>query len=335
MPADLETIDGVATYRGRLPGWHKLGKVGNFTFEDLKPLMRRGIEVVPLSTLLPADAVGPAVENVGITIQRIDGKVHYLAAVGNDYQPVQWEQVFGLAPFLEDLGWHIETFATIRDGRQGFMTLNHNGFVIDPNGAHDVLNRYLFLYGSTDGSYSNTAAWTAHRVQCANMFDAAVPGATKEYKVRHTTNAETRLADAQKAFIESQGYFDKFADEAAEMFATPQTGGEFMDVAADLFNELGTVVDQTSSKQAQTRRNNLLEKVEAIWDGTSDDINATMTNLPNSVWRGYNAIIEYLDWGRTGRGDNAETNLNLARSGFDQNVTRQKQVVHDRFMALV
>lgn len=55
-----------------------------------------------------------------------------------------------------------------------------------------------FLTTSHDGSGSITAAFTPIRIVCANTLNAALRTQTNTIRIRHTSNAQTRLEQAHK-----------------------------------------------------------------------------------------------------------------------------------------
>ncbi|WDF66112.1 DUF932 domain-containing protein [Flavobacterium sp. KACC 22763] len=65
-------------------------------------------------------------------------------------------------------------------------------------GKEDLIEKYLFLTILHDGSGSITAAFTSIRIVCANTLNAAMQSKTNTVRIRHTSNANDRLAQAHK-----------------------------------------------------------------------------------------------------------------------------------------
>ncbi len=65
-------------------------------------------------------------------------------------------------------------------------------------GREDLIEQYLFLTTSHDGSGSITAAFTPIRIVCNNTLNAALKNMSNVIKIRHTNNAKVRLEQAHK-----------------------------------------------------------------------------------------------------------------------------------------
>ncbi len=82
-----------------------------------------------------------------------------------------------------------------------------------------MIENYLFLTTSHDGSGSITAAFTPIRIVCQNTLNAALKGTTGAIKIRHTANAKQRLDQAHKILgmtntltIEMEGIYNHWAN---------------------------------------------------------------------------------------------------------------------------
>jgi len=327
----LEFVNGSASYAGRSPAWHQLGTViTDLSFEDAMDkahLKEWDVRAVPAVAVVDGDEF-PVEDRQTIVRNHPDGSgTEAIAIVGDRYKAVQNEQAFAVAPFLEELGAKVETAGSIRGGRQVFLTLTMpTGAVIDPDGAADAINNYLALWTSHDGSLALEAAATPIRVVCANTLDAAIPGALRAYKVRHTASAEKRLADAQQAFLRANGYFEALATEAAALYQTEADNKAFFEIVSRVYPKPGTPDGPAESKRGVTVWN---KKVDQLHEILSSQTNA---NIKGTAWGAYNAMTERLDWYRTARGGDG-TSLAIASSGqagpVQDEKTRIRRVVVD------
>src|SRR5690606_37548299 len=85
-------------------------------------------------------------------------------------------------------------------------------------GKDDLIEKYLFLTTSHDGSGSITAAFTPIRIVCNNTLNAALSNNSNALKIRHTVNAKERLEQAHKLMgitnqlsNELEGIFNQWA----------------------------------------------------------------------------------------------------------------------------
>jgi len=61
-----------------------------------------------------------------------------------------------------------------------------------------LIEQYLFLTTSHDGTESITIAFTPVRIVCNNTLNAALANCSNILKIRHTSNAEQQLKEAHK-----------------------------------------------------------------------------------------------------------------------------------------
>ena len=140
-----------------------------------------------------------------------------LGVVGKDYQVVQNVDAFS---FFDAIvggdGIQYETAGALNKGEKCFITAKLPDYI--KVGKEDLIEQYLFLTTSHDGSGSITAAFTPVRVCCQNTLNAALRYQSNAIKIRHTTNAKERLEDAHKLMgitnqlsNELEGIFNQWA----------------------------------------------------------------------------------------------------------------------------
>lgn len=314
MSHELEYVNGHASYVGREPAWHRLGTV----IDDLSydqalitaNLNNWNVRAEPLVATVDGRTFDVQDKQAIVRTNPADGTTELVTVVGDRYAPVQNEQAFAVAPFLEELGAKVETAGSIRGGRQVFLTLTMpNGVVLDPTGAADALNLYLLLSTSHDGSLAVEGAGTPIRVQCANLLDAALPGAIRAYKVRHTATAGDRLAEAQQIFLRANRYFEAVAEEAAKLMQVEVDNKAFFDIVGRVYPKPGSPDGPAESKRGMTV---WTKKVDALHEILASSTN---TNIRGTAWGAYSAMTERIDWHRKARGGDG-TSVLIAASGF-------------------
>lgn len=136
-----------------------------------------------------------------------------LGVVGREYQIVQNRDAF---TFFDSIvggeGIMYETAGALGKGERIFITAKLPGYI--QVGANDLIEKYLFLTTSHDGSGSITAAFTPVRIVCANTLNAAMKNMTNVIKIRHTSNAKDRLRTAHKVM----GIASRFSDEVGDVY---------------------------------------------------------------------------------------------------------------------
>lgn len=120
-----------------------------------------------------------------------------LGVVGKDYQIVQNRDAFSFFDSIVGCGDILyETAGALGQGERIFITAKLPGYI--RVGDDDVIEKYLFLTNSHDGSGSITAAFTPVRVVCHNTLNAALRNLSSVVRIRHTANAKLRLQQAHK-----------------------------------------------------------------------------------------------------------------------------------------
>lgn len=331
MSHELEFVDGHASFAGRKPAWHRLGTVINDLSYDqalsTANLSDWNVRAEPLVASVDGRSFDVAEKQAIVRDNPADGAVELVAVVGDRYHPVQNEQAFAVAPFLEELGAAVETAGSIRGGRQVFLSLTMpGGAVIDPTGAADAINNFLLLSTSHDGSLAVEASATPTRVVCANTLDAALPNAVRAYKVRHTASAGDRLAEAQQIFLRANRYFEAVAEEAAKLMQVEADNKAFFDIINRVYPKPGSDGGPKDSKRGMTVWS---KKVDALHEILGSSTN---TAIRGTAWGVYSAMTERIDWHRKARGGDG-TSILIAASGFAGPAQDEKSRIREAVVA--
>ncbi|MGN7811752.1 DUF932 domain-containing protein [Flavobacterium sp. 22076] len=136
-----------------------------------------------------------------------------LGVVGKDYHIVQNRDAFS---FFDSIvggdGIMYETAGVLGKGERIFITAKMPDYI--RVGKDDLIEKYLFLTTSHDGSGSITAAFTPIRIVCANTLNAAMQSKTNTVRIRHTSNARDRLEQAHKVM----GIYDTLSSSLEAVF---------------------------------------------------------------------------------------------------------------------
>lgn len=127
-----------------------------------------------------------------------------LGVVGRDYEVVQNRDAFSFFDSIVggdglpagQAGIMYETAGALGNGERIFITAKLPDYI--RVGNDDLIEQYLFLTTSHDGSGSITAAFTPIRIVCANTLNAAMYRKSNTVRIRHTSGAKERLEEAHK-----------------------------------------------------------------------------------------------------------------------------------------
>ena len=140
-----------------------------------------------------------------------------LGVVGKDYEVVQNTDAFSFFDcIVGGDGIQYETAGALGNGERIFITAKLPSYI--KVGNDDLIEQYLFLTTSHDGSGSITAAFTPIRIVCNNTLNAAMHNRSNIIKIRHTANAKERLETAHRLMgitnhlsIKLEGMFNQWA----------------------------------------------------------------------------------------------------------------------------
>ena len=118
--------------------------------------------------------------------------------VGSDYQVVQNVETFS---FFDSI---IENYGSVKFDYAGALGYGETIFLTAklPDyirvGKSDLIDPYLFLSSTHDGTGSITIAFTPIRICCSNTLNAALRGCQNAVKIRHTASAAEKLKSAHQ-----------------------------------------------------------------------------------------------------------------------------------------
>jgi phage/plasmid-like protein (TIGR03299 family) len=337
MPAAVETLGSLAAFASRKdPAWHGLGTV--FAEDEVvttetmlsKAYMNDwNVRLVALDDVTDFDSYAQEAHLVVRDNPFTKGEQDVLAVVGSRYNPIQNEDVFSFGSNLIDGGGRWETAGSIKGGRVifGSLSFDETQIVLDPAGRADVVNTYLLVASSHDGSAPVQVLVTPTRVVCQNTLNIAVKGARNVYKIRHTLNAQSNVAEARTALGVSFKYFETFQAEAEKMIQTDLTRDQFFKIVETLYPK-----PEDDKKGADKKWQNKVDLCEAIYLGSAGTVD-TMSTITGTAWGAFNALTERVDYYRTIRGGNQEAAIASA-AGFDDNSTRERQKIWDTVRAV-
>ncbi|HCT77970.1 MAG TPA: DUF945 domain-containing protein [Micromonosporaceae bacterium] len=216
----------------------------------------------------------------------VSGEVQVLGVVGEDYTPVQNEE---LAEFLTSItevsGAVFETAGSLRGGEDVFMTLKlPDGVKV---GGVDDVDLYLAGLNSHTGRKKLQVITTPVRVVCANTERAALGNHRSNYTFRHTPGISGRIAEAREALKITFDWAKVFKVEAESMITTKMSNDQFGELIKAVWPEkfVGPTAEWRSPETSQW------ETLEGLFKSAN-----TQENIRGTVWAGYQSVVEYLDW---------------------------------------
>ncbi|UKJ06233.1 DUF932 domain-containing protein [Solitalea lacus] len=221
-----------------------------------------------------------------------------LGVVGKDYQIVQNTDAFSFFDSIVDGdGIMYETAGALGKGERIFITAKLPDYI--KVGKDDLIEKYLFLTTSHDGSGSITAAFTPIRICCQNTLNAALKNISNSVKIRHTSGAKERLELAHKVL----GISNKLSIELETIFnhwstihISDKEMKELIKLALVPNNEVLANLQKGNSEELSTCFKNRCD--HAFEYAMSSPAQLT-TTTKGTVFGAYNAVTGYFQNVRT------------------------------------
>lgn len=297
--------------------WHGLGQIIEDYPTSAEAILHAGLDFEvakkPLFTKSNGLAVG---ENNTVTAYRHLPVPNYFATVrednncvlgvvGKDYEIVQNRDAFS---FFDSIvggdGIQYETAGALGNGERIFITAKLPDYI--RVGNDDLIEKYLFLTTSHDGSGSITAAFTPVRIVCQNTLNAAMHNKSNTVRIRHTANAKLRLEQAHKVM----GISNRLSDQLEDIFnhwtkvrITDKQVRELIQAALVPNREALQKIQDGKDEELSTCFTNM---VESAYEYALTNPTQLMDTTRGTVFGAYNAITGYFQNVRNYKDDEAK-----------------------------
>ena len=323
MSHELDISNGVTSFAGREPAWHRLGT----TFGELMTA-EQALDAAHLSgwnvrkldltaTEITADGVSTLEVphfRASARTNPVTGKTEILGTVGEGYEPIQnEEQVAFLQALVDESGAFIETAGALRGGRSVFVTCKLPESMLI--GGVDRVDLYLAALNGHDGNTAFKAIASPVRIVCANTEAAALRRAKQSWTTKHTRGATQAIAEARESLALTFAYAEEFQAEAERMIQTAITDAEFEAIVAKLYGEPA----ETDSVRTRNSKIQKLDTIRGLYHDAS-----TQNGIRGTRWGAYNALSEFEDWATPVKAGAAEKDARRALRAVDgEGVTRK------------
>ena len=283
MAHNLNIVNGKASmmYVKEAP-WHGLGtrleKLA--TSEEAMEVANLGFTVVkaPLKAVVANGMVNVAGRFATVRTDTND----VLGVVGSRYTIVQNKDAFRFFDGLVGEGEAMyETVGALGLGEKIWILAKLPSY-IRVNGD-DIVDKYLLLSNSHDGSSIIRAKLTPIRVVCHNTLSMALQGAEQEVRIRHTASAEERLEVGHKIIGLSNVLYNDLAEIFQQMAVVKVTNAQLVDYVK-------TLVPDNELAENHTRTENIRAKILEL-----HEVGAGSNMSRGTAWGAYNAVTEYTD----------------------------------------
>lgn len=310
-------------YTGDKP-WHKLGT-------ELKEAATsaQAIEAAKLDwkvfkrSLVTNMPDSPSIAVPGkFAIVREDTKA-VLGVVGNVYTPLQNRDAFKFFDaVVGEKAAMYHTAGALGDGERVWILAKLPGYIRTT--GDDVTEKFLLLANSHDGTGAVTVMFTPIRVVCQNTLNIALSDQSNRSKLRHTMTLGSRVEDVRRTLGILNSRFEMFETLSQRMAGTALTYSGFKDYAKG-----AGLLPKEDDGKLSSRAQGIMDDLSRLFEhGKGNDL----PGVRGTVWAGFNAVTEYVDYVRSTRGDESE---NRAKSLLFGSGATMKQSAWDSAVALL
>ena len=286
--------------------WHNLGQVIQDYPTSAEAIKHAGLDYeVEKRKLFTSSLQDMRIEvpNFFSTVRTDNDTV--LGVVGKDYQIVQNRDAFS---FFDSIvggeGMLYETAGALGNGERIFITAKLPDYI--RVGNDDLIEKYLFLTTSHDGSGSITAAFTPIRIVCANTLNAALRNQTNTVRIRHTSNAKQRLEQAHKVM----GISDRLALQLESIFnnwtKVRISDNEVKKLIQSALAPSKEVLKTLQEGRTEDLSTCFINMVDNAYEYAMSDPTQLMNTTKGTVFGAYNAITGYFQNVRSYKDDEAK-----------------------------
>ena len=291
---DISTGQPAVFVTGK-PAWHRLGTVvaNALTSSGAIELARLNWEVEQWELKAFDRELGKEawVRNKYANVRKDTGTV--LGVVSDHYRIFQNRECFDFMDSLvADKLAMFETAGALKDGRVVWMLAR-----IPTEyraGTQDVIQPYILLTNSHDGSKALRLFPTTIRVVCQNTLNLALrDGLGEGISIRHRPSLSERVSEARQKLGIIHARFDQFDAELHTMLDKELAGRE-------LEGYFDACTPPTTGKRAEIRRRKIIHQFEDNFTNATN----TLPGVAGTAWAAYNAVSQYFDHQRNFKGAN-------------------------------
>lgn len=209
-----------------------------------------------------------------------------LGIVTDRYEVVQNREAFAFLGNLIGSELHFETAGSLHGGKRTWVMARMPEF-IEVGG--DLTGMFIFVTNAHDGHRSVRAAISPVRVVCQNTLTAALSTAPRTHAINHIGSSSAALHEARQVLDVTINYAKQFK-ELGDQLASESYTERRLKIALE---KLYPTSDVMSDRQVGNREEARQSVVQLFKEGE------TVGNSPGTKWCAYNAVAEYVDYGKS------------------------------------
>jgi phage/plasmid-like protein (TIGR03299 family) len=277
-------------YVGQAP-WHKLGH----SFEQA-PSLEDALVASGLDWKVTTEPVfSSSGEKLEALLTRRDMDSSVLGVVGAKYVPLQNQEAFKFfEPFIDSKEVSIEAAGSLRKGRRVWVLAKINRDPMSIKG-NDIVEKYVLVSNSHDGTLAVRVGFTSVRVICANTLAAAHNSeASKLIRVKHTKNVVQNLENIREIMDVANSEFEATAEQYRLLANTQINQKDLEKYVKLVFNSQSRILEAEGNLDSINNKK-IIEEIQPLFEkGRGNDL----PEIKGTMWAAYNAISEHLQYNR-------------------------------------
>jgi len=301
--------------------WQLLGKDISHCKTTEEAIHEAGLnfEVLKRPNLHPLPSGNNIVSNNSFFTFRTDTEAVLGDKIGSDYQVVQNVESFS---FFDSV---VENYGSLKFDYAGALGYGETIFLTAklPDyiriGKSDLIDPYLFLSSTHDGTGSITIAFTPIRIYCSNTLNAALKGCQNAVKIRHTASAAEKLKTAHELL----GLTSQLSTELEAIF-NRWSRIRITDPELKRLIQLAMIPNKETYELLKTGKESELSSqfnntVSAALDYALTSESQQEATTKNTLYGFYNSVTGYFQNVRNYRDDEAKFKSIMQGTGLQRN----------------
>jgi phage/plasmid-like protein (TIGR03299 family) len=275
---------------GEVP-WHSLGH--RFSHA---PSLEEALVAAGLNWKVTTEPVFSGLgEKVEAQLTRRDSDQSILGVVGPKYVPLQNSEAFEFfRPFIEQKEASIETAGSLRMGKRVWVLakINRDPLVVKGN---DIVDKYVLVSNSHDGTLAVRVGFTPVRVVCNNTLTLAINSeASKLIRIKHTKNVVDNMNNIRDIMNLADSEFEATAEQYRLLASKNINSKDLEKYVKLVFNTSKRIIEAEGNLE-DINNKRIIEQIEPLFvSGIGND----MPEIKGTMWAAYNAITEFLQYKR-------------------------------------
>lgn len=285
------------------PAWHGLGNVLDYvpTLADPDLLSQAGLnwsvlESESIETIAtvrtpdgPIQVTSPAPDHKALI--RSDTR-DVLGIVGRTYTPLQNTH---LTQFARDLARtdtaQVEAAGSLFGGKRVWLAVRAGTVHVD---GRDPVAPYILLTNRHDGRGSFIAKLTSIRVVCWNTLSMSLADGQPQYRIRHTRNALSYVADAAEVLGLMTAATAHLQETSTYLSSQPIGSADLSKFFLRVFETLHGPINPNPTNASEERTLNRSVKAVATMTETATTERKTLAYPDMNRWLAVNAATSYI-----------------------------------------